>query len=143
MENYYKQRAELEVAHERLNSKIEEKEQIYVKYFGGRKDVIETNKNIPANQDKMMKYLVELEEKGIFEEINNLRKEIRIKDYRLRKMEKILSNLGNIEYKFLKLRYFEEHEYSLEEIAIKLAYSIDRIKQISAKIEREMKKFKK
>lgn len=142
MENYYKQRAEADIAQIRLDSKQEEKEQIYVKYFGGRKDIVKSDKNKPINKDKMAKYLVELDEKGIPEEIMRLKDEVKIRQHYLKKMEDLLSSLEDTEYEFLKLRYFEERKYTLEEIAEILDYSVDRIKQISAKVEKKINSLK-
>lgn len=142
MENYYKQKAEVKIIKERLNSKVEEKDWIYIKYFGGTKDYSEGRRNNTTNPDLMTRYLIELEEKGIPEEIRNLRQEFKIKEKYLKNMEEILANLEGLEYDFIKLRYFEKHEYTLEEIAIKLRYSIEYIRRVSSRIEKKLEKLR-
>ena len=141
MENYYKQKAEMEIARERLNSKLEEKEMVYLRFFGAK----ELDSNFTTNnyhpQDKVTDYLIELEERGIDKEIEDLRNEVNVKKYYLKKMETVLEDLKGLEYEFLKLRYFEKRKYTLEEISIKLNYSIDRIKQISSKVEQSIKRY--
>ncbi len=140
MKNYYEHIAELKIAEERLEYKLREKENIYNKYFSivsKIKDVIARNNAI---NDKMSEYLIELEETGLSAEIERLQNQVNELKYHKNKMEEYLSGLEGVEYDFIKLRYFEEHHYTLEEIAQKLGYSIDRIKQLSANYEREIKK---
>lgn len=140
MKNYYEQVAELKIAKERLECKLKQKDNIYNKYFGTTskiKDVIARNNII---QDKMTEYLIELEETGLSKEIERLQNEVGELEYHKKKMEQYLSGLEGVQYDFIKLRYYEEHHYTLEEIAIKLGYSIDRIKQLSANYEKEIKK---
>ena len=50
-----------------------------------------------------------------------------------------ISGNDSLEYKVMSLKYFEERTYTLQQIADRLHYSIDRIKQVSADIERKIK----
>ena len=140
MKNYFEHITELNIAKERLEYKLKEKERIYNKYFGlisKIKDVISRDNTI---NDKTLEYLSELEETGLSKEIEELQNKVGDLEYHRKKMELYLSSLEGVQYDFIKLRYFEEHHYTLEEIAKKLGYSTDRIKQLSAKYEKEIKK---
>lgn len=146
MNNYYKQIADLQCANERLHTLQEKQNLIFDKYFPVTvryKSMVSTGGDY--SKDKMISYLEELEETGITEELEEAIKNVTTIQNRLKRMEIILKNIedvsGNdcLEYKVIKLKYFEEKNYTLQQIADKLCYSIDRIKQVSAEIERKIK----
>lgn len=90
MKNYYEHVAELNIAKERLECKVKQKENLYNKYFNTTskiKDIIVRNNAI---EDKMTEYLIELEETGLSQEIERLQNEIRELEYHKRKMECII-----------------------------------------------------
>ena len=136
MKNYFEHMTELNIAKERLEYKLKEKERIYNKYFGlisKIKDVISRDNTI---NDKTLEYLSELEETGLSKEIEELQNKVGDLEYHRKKMELYLSSLEGVQYDFIKLRYFEEHHYTLEEIAQKLGYSTSKIEKLSAKLEK-------
>ena len=136
MKNYFEHITELNIAKERLEYKLKEKERIYNKYFGlisKIKDVISRDNTI---NDKTLEYLSELEETGLSKEIEELQNKVGDLEYHRKKMELYLSSLEGVQYDFIKLRYFEEHHYTLEEIAQKLGYSTSKIEKLSAKLEK-------
>ena len=93
----------------------------------------------------MVSYLSELEESGIDNEIKNVIQKIDKLQNSLYRMEIILQNVENIsgvdnlEYKVLKLKYYENRTFTLQQIADRLNYSLDRIKQVSADVEKKLK----
>lgn len=92
MKNYYEHIAELNIAKERLECKVKQKENLYNKYFNTTskiKDIIVRNNAI---EDKMTEYLIELEETGLSQEIERLQNEIRELEYHKRKMECIIKD---------------------------------------------------
>ena len=101
--------------------------------------------NGSVGKDKMVSYLEELEETGIAKELEEAIKNVNTIQNRLKRMEVILQGVEDIsgndslEYKVMSLKYFEERTYTLQQIADRLHYSIDRIKQVSADIERKIK----
>lgn len=101
--------------------------------------------NGSVGKDKMVSYLEELEETGIAKELEEAIKNVNTIQNRLKRMEIILQGVEDIsgndslEYKVMSLKYFEERTYTLQQIADRLHYSIDRIKQVSADIERKIK----
>ena len=142
MKNYYEHIAELNIAKERLECKVKQKENLYNKYFNTTskiKDIIVRNNAI---EDKMTEYLIELEETGLSQEIERLQNEVGELEYHKKKMEQYLSSLEGVQYDFIRLRYYEEHHYTLEEIAQKLGYSISKIEKLSAQMEKKIKKCK-
>ena len=50
-----------------------------------------------------------------------------------------ISGVDNLEYKVLKLKYYENRTFTLQQIADRLNYSLDRIKQVSADVEKKLK----
>lgn len=140
MKNYYEQVAELKIAKERLECKLKQKDNMYNKYFGTTskiKDVIARNNII---QDKMTEYLIDLEETGLSKEIERLQNEVGELEYHKKRMEEYLISLEGDQYDFIKLRYYEEHHYTLEEIANMLGSSTSKIEKLSAQMEKEIKK---
>lgn len=92
MKNYYEQVAELNIAKERLECKIKQKESLYTKYFSTTskiKDVVARNTEI---QNKMTEYLIELEETGLALEIERLQNEVGELEYHKKKMEYIIKD---------------------------------------------------
>ena len=140
MKNYFEHVAELNIAKERLEYKLKCKEELYSKYFNITSRIKDTTVDSSnENNDKMTNYLIELEETGLAKDIEELQNQVGEMEYYKKKMELYLSSLEGVQYDFIKLRYYEEHHYTLEEIALKLGYSIDRIKQLSAIYEKEIK----
>ena len=98
-----------------------------------------------AKNDKMVSYLSELEESGIDSEIKRVIEKIDKLQNSIYRMEIILQNVENIsgvdnlEYKVLKLKYYENRTFTLQQIADRLNYSLDRIKQVSADVEKKLK----
>lgn len=147
MDNYYKQIADLQCATERLRTLQEKQSTIFDKYFPitvRYKQSSGTNGG-NSDKDKMLSYLEELEETGIAKELEEAIKNVNTIQNRLKRMEIILQGVEDIsgndslEYKVMSLKYFEERTYTLQQIADRLHYSIDRIKQVSADIERKIK----
>ena len=147
MDNYYKQIADLQCATERLRTLQEKQSTIFDKYFPitvRYKQSSGTNGG-NSDKDKMLSYLEELEETGIAKELEEAIKNVNTIQNRLKRMEVILQGVEDIsgndslEYKVMSLKYFEERTYTLQQIADRLHYSIDRIKQVSADIERKIK----
>ena len=93
----------------------------------------------------MVSYLSELEESGIDSEIKRVIEKIDKLQNSIYRMEIILQNVENIsgvdnlEYKVLKLKYYENRTFTLQQIADRLNYSLDRIKQVSADVEKKLK----
>lgn len=146
MDNYYRQIADLQCAVERLRTLQEKQGTIFDKYFPVTvryKPSSSTNGSV--GKDKMVSYLEELEETGIAKELEEAIKNVNTIQNRLKRMEIILQGVEDIsgndslEYKVMSLKYFEERTYTLQQIADRLYYSIDRIKQVSADIERKIK----
>ena len=146
MDNYYRQIADLLCAVERLRTLQEKQGTIFDKYFPVTvryKPSSSTNGSV--GKDKMVSYLEELEETGIAKELEEAIKNVNTIQNRLKRMEVILQGVEDIsgndslEYKVMSLKYFEERTYTLQQIADRLHYSIDRIKQVSADIERKIK----
>ena len=146
MDNYYRQIADLQCAVERLRTLQEKQGAIFDKYFPVTvryKPSSATNGSV--GKDKMVSYLEELEETGIAKELEEAIKNVNTIQNRLKRMEVILQGVEDIsgndslEYKVMSLKYFEERTYTLQQIADRLHYSIDRIKQVSADIERKIK----
>lgn len=146
MDNYYKQIADLKCANERLRTLQEKQEVLFNKYFpisvrykpmssGGGED----------SHDKMTSYLIELEESGIAKGLQEAIAEVNSIQNRLKRMETIIlgvievSGNDSLEYKVLKMKYFDNRTYTLQQIADRLCYSLDRIKQVSADIEKKIK----
>lgn len=146
MDNYYKQIADLQCAFERLRTLQENQEVIFNKYFPVSAKIKPTSGGGgEAGKDKMTSYLIELEESGIAKDLEEAIKNVNNIQNRLRRMEIILKNAEDIsgneslEYKVLNLKYYENRKFNLQQIADRLNYSIDRIKQVSADIERKLK----
>lgn len=147
MDNYYKQIADLQCATERLRTLQEKQSTIFDKYFPitVRYKQSTSSGGGSSDKDKMLSYLQELEETGIAKELEEAIKNVNTIQNRLKRMEIVLQNIENIsgndslEYRVVSLKYFEERSYTLQQIADKLHYSIDRIKQVSADIERKIK----
>ncbi|MBO5475536.1 MAG: hypothetical protein J5982_03400 [Bacilli bacterium] len=146
MDNYYKQIADLQCATERLRTLQEKQSTIFDKYFPitvRYKQSIGSGGN--SDKDKMLSYLEELEETGIAKDLEEAIKNVNTIQNRLKRMEIILQSIENIsgndslEYRVVSLKYFEERSYTLQQIADRLCYSLDRIKQVSADIERKIK----
>jgi DNA-directed RNA polymerase sigma subunit (sigma70/sigma32) len=146
MDNYYKQLVDLLCARERLNTLRDRADEIFNRYFPitARYTEVSTSGGGTKN-DKMVSYLSELEESGIDSEIKQVIQKIDKLQSSICRMEIILQNVENIsgvdnlEYKVLKLKYYENRSYTLQQIADKLCYSLDRIKQVSADVEKKLK----
>ncbi len=146
MDNYYKQLVDLLCARERLNTLRDRADEIFNRYFPitARYTEVSTSGG-GAKNDKMVSYLSELEESGIDSEIKQVIQKIDKLQSSICRMEIILQNVENIsgvdnlEYKVLKLKYYENRSYTLQQIADKLCYSLDRIKQVSADVEKKLK----
>ena len=146
MDNYYKQLVDLLCARERLNTLRDRADEIFNRYFPitARYTEVSTSDG-GAKNDKMVSYLSELEESGIDSEIKQVIQKIDKLQSSICRMEIILQNVENIsgvdnlEYKVLKLKYYENRSYTLQQIADKLCYSLDRIKQVSADVEKKLK----
>ena len=146
MDNYYRQIADLQCAFERLRTLQEQQQVLFNKYFStGAKYSNSVSSNGGTSKDKMLLYLIEIEETGIAKDLEEAIKNVNIIQNRLKRMEIILRGVedvsGNdsLEYKVISLKYFEKRTYTLQQIADRLHYSIDRIKQVSADIERKIK----
>ena len=143
MKNYFEHVAELNIAKERLEYKLKCKEELYSKYFNITSRIKDTTVDSSIeNNDKMTNYLIELEETGLAKDIEELQNQIGEMEYYKKKMELYLSSLEGVQYDFIKLRYYEEHHYTLEEIALKLGYSTSKIEKLSAEMENKMNKCK-
>ena len=147
MDNYYKQIADLQCATYRLRTLQEKQSTIFDKYFPitvRYKQSSGTNGG-NSDKDKMLSYLEELEETGIAKEMEEAIKNVSTIQNRLKRMELVLQSIENIsgndslEYKVVSLKYFEQRSFTLQQIADRLHYSIDRIKQVSAEIEKKIK----
>lgn len=146
MDNYYKQIADLQCAFERLRTLQEKQEVIFNKYFPvSVKYKPMSGGGGESGKDKMTSYLIELEESGITKELEEAIKSVNKIQNRLSRMEIILKNVEDIsgndslEYKVLNLKYYENRKFNLQQIADRLNYSLDRIKQVSADIERKIR----
>ncbi len=147
MDNYYKQIADLQCATERLRTLQEKQATIFDKYFPitARYKQSTSSGGGNSDKDKMLSYLEELEETGIAKDLEEAIKNVNTIQNRLKRMEIILQSIENIsgndslEYRVVSLKYFEERSYTLQQIADRLCYSLDRIKQVSADIERKIK----
>ena len=146
MDNYYKQIAELQVAYERHRTLQEKQEVLFNKYFPiSVKYKPMASSGGESGHDKMTAYLIELEESGISKELQDAIRDVNIIQNRLKRMETILqaiediSSTDSLEYKVIELKYFSNKTYTLQQIADRLCYSLDRIKQVSAEIERKIK----
>ncbi len=145
MENYYKQIADLLCSRERLNTLRDRQSEIFDKYFPITVRYTDSVSTGGEKQDKMVSYIAELEESGLDKEIKKIIEKIDKLQNSIYRMEMILKNVENIsgvenlEYKVLKLKYYENRNYTLQQIADKLHYSLDRIKQVSADVERKIK----
>lgn len=146
MDNYYKQIADLQCAFERLRTLQEKQEVIFNKYFPvSAKIKPMSGSGGETGKDKMTSYLIELEESGIAKDLEDAIKNVNRIQNRLRRMEIILKNVEDIsgneslEYKVLSLKYYDNKKFTLQQIAGRLNYSVDRIKQVSADIEKKIK----
>lgn len=147
MDNYYKQIADLQCATERLRTLQEKQSTIFNKYFPitARYKPSSGSNGGNSDPDKMLSYLAELEETGIAEEMEEVIKNINTIQTRLKNMEIILQGIKDIsgreslEYRVVSMKYFEPRSYTLQQIADRLTYSLDRIKQVSAEIEKKIK----
>ena len=146
MDNYYKQLADLLCARERLNTLRDRADEIFNRYFPITARYTEASTSGGgAKNDKMVSYLSELEESGIDSEIKRVIEKIDKLQNSIYRMEIILQNVENIsgvdnlEYKVLKLKYYENRTFTLQQIADRLNYSLDRIKQVSADVEKKLK----
>lgn len=146
MDNYYKQIADLQCAFERLRTLQEKQEVIFNKYFPvSVKYKPMSGGGGESGKDKMTSYLIELEESGIAKDLEDAIKNVNRIQNRLRRMEIILKNVEDIsgneslEYKVLNLKYYENKKFTLQQIADRLNYSLDRIKQISSDIEKKIR----
>lgn len=139
MKNYFEQVAELEITKIRLEVKKQQKENLYIKHFPVTSKIKEISAHTESNPDKVILYLAELEDTGLSQELEKLQNDVNMLEYEKKKMEEYLIMLEGVQYDFIKLRYYEEHHYTLEEIAEKLGYSHIRIKQISAEMENKIK----
>lgn len=94
----------------------------------------------------MLGYLEELEESGIAKDLEEAIKNVNSIQHRVANMEIILRGVENItgndslEFKVMNLKYYENRSYTPQQIADRLHYSIDRVKQVSAEIEKKIKR---
>ncbi len=145
MDNYYKQIADYLCARERLMTLRDRQTEIFDRHFPITVKYTDNSTGGGVKNDKMMSYLNELEESGIDTEIRQVIEKMGKLEQSICRMEIILHNVENItgvdnlEYKVLKLKYYEQRTYTLQQIADKLHYSLDRIKQISADVEKKIK----
>lgn len=146
MNNYYKQIADLQCANERLKTLHDKQRIIFDKYFPVTvKYKSESSSGGGSGKDKMSSYLNELEETGIDKDMKDTIKNISSIQDGLKRMEVIIkgvedvSGTDGLEYKVINLKYYDVKTYTLQQIADKLNYSIDRIKQVSADIEKKIK----
>lgn len=145
MENYYKLVADLQCAYQRLRSLQERQEAIFDRYFPVTIKYKPISSTGGESKDKMLGYLEELEESGIAKDLEEAIKNVNSIQHRVANMEIILRGVENItgndslEFKVMNLKYYENRSYTLQQIADRLHYSIDRVKQVSAEIERKLK----
>ncbi len=147
MDNYYKQIADLQCATERLRTLQEKQSTIFDKYFPitVRYKQSTNSGGGSSDKDKMLSYLQELEETGIAKDLEEAIKNVNTIQNRLKRMEIILQGIKDIsgreslEYRVVSMKYFETRSYTLQQIADRLQYSIDRIKHVSADIEKKIK----
>lgn len=146
MDNYYKQIADLQCAYERLRTLQEKQEVIFNKYFPiSVKYKPMSSNGGESGKDKMTSYLIELEESGLAKDLEDAINNVNNIQNRLKRMEIILKNVEDIsgneslEYKVLNLKYYDNKKFTLQQIADRLNYSLDRIKQISSDIEKKIR----
>jgi DNA repair ATPase RecN len=145
MDNYYKQLADLLCARERLNTLRDRADELFNRYFPVTAKFKETASNGGVQADKMICYLSELEKTGLDTEMKQVIDKVNKLQKSIYRMELILQNVENIagtdnlEYKVLKLKYYGNRTFTLQQIADRLNYSLDRVKQVSAEIERKLK----
>ena len=131
MENYYKLVADLQCAYQRLRSLQERQEAIFDRYFPVTVKYKPISSTGGESKDKMLGYLEELEESGIAKDLEEAIKNVNSIQHRVAN--------DSLEFKVMNLKYYENRSYTLQQIADRLHYSIDRVKQVSAEIERKLK----
>lgn len=135
MKNYFDTKKELEIARYRLSALEDKKNLLYVQILGGTSKQTDVKTTSLANNDKMANYLVKTYELDI--KIENIKNEIGILEYTIKKMELAMREMKELEYRVFTMRFIDNMK--VKHIARKLSYDTSTIYKIIKKIEENIK----
>lgn len=135
MKNYFDTKKELEIARYRLSALEDKKNLLYVQILGGTSKQTDVKTTSLTNNDKMANYLVKTYELDI--KIENIKNEIGILEYTIKKMELAMREMKELEYRVFTMRFIDNMK--VKYIARKLSYDTSTIYKIIKKIEENIK----